>query len=60
MARLPFRTNMDGRREVEMHVVMMTLMIALLVCVGLLLAFGLFTLSSFADRVDRLLGPGRR
>lgn len=43
-----------------MHVVMMTLMIALLVCVGLLLAFGLFTLSSFADRVDRLLGPGRR
>jgi hypothetical protein len=39
---------------------MLTLMIAFVVCVVLLLAFGLFTVTPFAHRVDRLHGPGRR
>jgi Tfp pilus assembly protein PilN len=60
MARPFVRANMDGRREVEVHVLMLTLMIALVVCVLLLVAFGLFTVSPFAHRVDRLHGPGLR
>jgi hypothetical protein len=36
-----------------MHIVMLSLMVALVVCVLLLVAFGLFTLTPFAHRPDR-------
>jgi hypothetical protein len=47
-------------KEVQMHVLMLTLTVAFVVCVVLLVAFGVFTTSRFADRVDHLHEPGRR
>jgi septation ring formation regulator EzrA len=39
---------------------MLTLTVAFLVSVLLLVGFGVFTTSRFADRVDHLQEPGRR
>jgi len=36
-----------------MHIVMLSLMVALMVCVLLLIGFGLFTRSSVAQRIGR-------
>jgi hypothetical protein len=43
-----------------MHVLMLTLTIAFVVCVLLLAGFGAFATSRFADRVDHLHGPDQR
>lgn len=43
-----------------MHIVMLTLVIAFVVCVLLLVAFGLYTISPFAHHVDRFQEPGER
>lgn len=43
-----------------MHVVMVSLVLASVVCVLLLVAFGLFTMSPFAHHVDRFHEPGER
>jgi hypothetical protein len=51
--------SMEGRREVDMHVLMVTLTIAFVVGVLLLVAFGLFTISPFAQHTDRFREPGR-
>ena len=43
-----------------MHILMLTITIALVVCVLLLVAFGLFMISPFAHHVDRFHEPGHR
>jgi septation ring formation regulator EzrA len=43
-----------------MHVLMLTLIVAFVVCIVLLVVFGVFTTSRFADRVDHLHASGRR
>jgi hypothetical protein len=43
-----------------MHIVMLTLGIAFVVCVFLLIAFGLFTMSPFAHQADRFYRAGQR
>lgn len=43
-----------------MAIVMLTLVIAIVVCLLLLAAFGLFTISPFARHVDRYDEPGQR
>jgi thiol:disulfide interchange protein len=47
-------------RRFQMHIVMLTLTIAFVVCVLLLVAFGLFTMSPFAHHADRFHEPGQR
>jgi hypothetical protein len=42
-----------GRKEGRMHIVMLSLMVALAVCVLLLVAFALFTLTPFARRIQQ-------
>jgi thiol:disulfide interchange protein len=49
-----------SKKEVRMHVVMVTLVLAFVVCVLLLVAFGLFTMSPLAHHVDRFHEPGQR
>ena len=41
-----------GREDDRMHIVMLSLMVALVVCVLLLVAFALFTLTPFARRIQ--------
>jgi hypothetical protein len=41
-----------------MHIVMLSIMVALVVGVLLLVAFGLFTLTPFARHADRFNAPG--
>jgi hypothetical protein len=43
-----------------MPTLMLTLTIAIVVCVLLLVAFGLFTISPIARHIDRFHEPGRR
>lgn len=43
-----------------MHIVMVSLVLASVVCVLLLLAFGLFTMSPFVHHGDRFHEPGER
>jgi hypothetical protein len=43
-----------------MHIFMASLVIVFVVCVLLLVAFGLFTMSPFAHHVDRFHEPGQR
>ena len=43
-----------------MHVVIVTLVLALVVCVILLVAFGLFTMGPLAHHVDRFHEPHQR
>jgi hypothetical protein len=42
-----------------MHVLMLSLTIAFVVCVLLLVAVGLFTISPFAHHIDRFHEPGQ-
>jgi hypothetical protein len=43
-----------------MHVFLVSLVIAFVVCVLLLVAFGLFTMSPFAHHADSFHEPGQR
>jgi len=43
-----------------MQVLMASIVIAFVVCVLLLVAFGLFTMSPFVHHVDRFHEPGQR
>ena len=43
-----------------MQTLMLTITVALVVCVGLLAAFGLFMMTPFAHHKDQLHRPGER
>jgi hypothetical protein len=43
-----------------MHILMLTITIAFVVCVLLLVGFGLFTMSPLAHHIDRFREPGQR
>lgn len=43
-----------------MHILMLTITIAFVVCVLLLVAFGLFTMSPLAHHIERFREPGQR
>jgi Na+-transporting methylmalonyl-CoA/oxaloacetate decarboxylase gamma subunit len=43
-----------------MHILMLTITIAFVVCVLLLIAFGLFTMSPLAHHFDRFHEPAQR
>ena len=43
-----------------MHIIMLSLTIAFVVCVLLLVAFGLFTISPFAHHAEQFHKPGQR
>ena len=46
-------STMTGRKEDTMHVLVLSLLVALLVCVLLLAAFALFTITPLARRIER-------
>jgi hypothetical protein len=56
---VPF-ASLKAERRTEMHILMPSITIAFVVCVLLLVAFGLFTISPFAHHVDRFHEPGQR
>jgi hypothetical protein len=60
MARHPSFASMAAEGRMLMPTLMLALMIAFVVCVLLLAAFGLFTISPFAGHIDRFNEPGQR